>query len=184
LTANPVLPKHRGEPSRLIRRYPFSGVYMVTSVADIRKLLKDKASQCRRADAPLVIAVHNCSAFAKEDDIEKAAFGSLAYNYYEGVSDSVWWSRVPDGYWHPGPPPRGATLSAVMFNERLTPYNVADALPNLWVNPWAEKRIRTRLPIRAYSAYDSGEVYLAAEATASAADLFGLPAGWPGFRRR
>jgi hypothetical protein len=184
LTANPVLPKHRGKPSRLIGRYPFSGVYTVTSVTDIRKLLEDKASQCRGADAPLVIAVHNCSTFAKDDDIEKAAFGSLTYNYYEGVRDSGWWSRAPDGYWHPGPPPRGATLSAVMFNERLTPYNVAEALPNLWINPWAEKRVGTRLPFRAYSAFDSGEAYLAAEGTASAANVFGLPEGWPGFTRR
>ncbi len=184
LTANPVLPDHRGEPGRLIGRYPLSGVYVVTSVSDIRKLLKDKAAQCKGADAPLVIAIHNCSALADDDDIDKATFGSLSINWIDGVADSGWWSRNRDGYWDPGPSAKGATVAAVLFNEQLGPYNVADRLPHLWLNPWAIRPLEASLPFRITTAHDTGEVHIVAEAQRSAGDVLGLAVGWPGFAPR
>lgn len=179
LTAWPVAREHRGKPGRLIGRYPFGGAVMVTSTDDIRKLLKHKASQCRGVDLPFVIAVLNWSTFTHDDDMEEAVYGSTAVQYYEGVRDSARRIRVRDGYWNPGPPPRGADVSAVMFSECLHPYNVADVLPSVWVNPWAKRPLPNGLPLKRHSATDNVRPYVVDEALVSADELFSLPSGWP-----
>ncbi|WP_199253852.1 hypothetical protein [Mycolicibacterium mengxianglii] len=179
LTAVPVMRQHRGEPGRLVGRYPMSGVYIVTSTEDIRKLLKAKATQCRGVNAPLIIAVHNYSTFAHDDDMEEALYGSVAYQYYEDVRDSTQPIRQPNGYWHPGPPARGADVSAVMFSEHLHPYNVADVLPSLWLNPWAARPLSGKMPLQKHTATDNGTPYVAEESEVAADKVFGLPNGWP-----
>lgn len=89
--------------------------------------------------------------------------------------------RNTDGYWHPGPPPRGANISAVLYGEHIRSSRVVAELPTLWLNPWAHKPIKDRLPFETHTARDTGEVFHAAEATISPESVFNLPSDWPGF---
>lgn len=68
-----------------------------------------------------------------------------------------------------------------MFSEHLHVSRVAAELPTLWLNPWAHNPIRGRLPFQTHTAHDTGEVFLAMEATTAPETLFNLPPNWPGF---
>ena len=54
-------------------------------------------------------------------------------------------------------------------------------VPSLWVSPWAARPLPFHLPLETRTAKDNGEVFLAAEATASADTVFELPSDWPVF---
>jgi len=79
------------------------------------------------------------------------------------------------------PPPRGGRVFAVMFSEHLHVSRVAAELPTLWLNSWAHNPIRGRLPFQTHTAHNTGEVFLAMEATTAPETLFNLPPNWPGF---
>ena len=94
----------------------------------------------------------NWTTFGSPDKVDQAVFGSQGISY-----------RLEDGYWHPGPPPRGGRVSAVMFSQHLCASRVLAELPTLWLNPWANKPLLDRLPFATRTAHDTGEVFLAAE---------------------
>lgn len=141
-------------------------------------MIKDKASQCRGVDAPLIVAIANWTTFASAREVEEALFGSRAIKRNEL---SAYMIRARDGYWYPGPPPRGSSISAIMFGEHIHTSQVVGKLPTLWLNPWAHKPILAQLPFETHTAHDTGEVFLLAEASTSPDALFDLPSNWPGF---
>jgi hypothetical protein len=179
LTALPVNPDSRGLDLGRIGIGPGSAAFVVQSVDAIRKLVGKKALQCDGVDAPLIVAVLNWSTLATPRGVEEATFGSTATRYRLHDSASVKKVRETDGYWHPGPPPRGGRVSAVMFSEHLHASRVAAELPTLWLNPWAHKPIADRLPFEMHTAHDTGEVFQAAEVSTSPEVVFGLPPKWP-----
>jgi hypothetical protein len=99
---------------RPISIYRTRSAFVVGSIEDLRKQLKNKASQCAGVDAALVVAVLSCTAFAGTDEMEQALVGTRATEY-QLDQGSMRTYRRRDGYWHPGPPQRGAQISAVMF---------------------------------------------------------------------
>jgi hypothetical protein len=131
LTALPVHPDSRGEFDGRIGIGPASTDWVIRSAEAIRDLLDKKARQCKEVDAPLVVAVLNWATFPTLKEMEHAVFGSTAVRYELHDRDSVRSIRNTDGYWHPGPPPRGSRVSAVIFGERLHPSRVAAELPSL-----------------------------------------------------
>jgi hypothetical protein len=147
LTALPVHPDSRGEFDGRIGIGPASTDWVIKSAEAIRDLLDKKARQCKEVDAPLVVAVLNWATFPTLREMEHAAFGSTAVRYELHDRDSVRSIGNTDGYWHPGPPPRGSRVSAVIFGERLHPSRVAAELPSLWLNPWANIPLDARFPM-------------------------------------
>jgi hypothetical protein len=178
LTALPVHPDARGNDMGRIGFGPGGGAFPIQSVGEIRKMIKDKASQCRGVDAPLIVAIANWTTFASAREVEEALFGSRAIKRNEL---SAYMIRARDGYWYPGPPPRGSSISAIMFGEHIHTSQVVGKLPTLWLNPWAHKPILAQLPFETHTAHDTGEVFLLAEASTSPDALFDLPSNWPGF---
>jgi hypothetical protein len=178
LTAIPVKPEARGHDGGRIGIGPSSGAFQIQSVNEIRAILKDKAKQCRGVDAPLVVAILNWTTFATPREVEDALFGSAAI---QRDSQSANMIRMANGYWHPGPPLRGTSISAVMFGEHLHTSRVTAELPTLWLNPWASRPLTERLPFVTHTAHDTGEVFLAAATSASPDAVFGLAPDWPGF---
>jgi hypothetical protein len=181
LTALPVNPDSRGLDLGRIGIGPGSAAFVVQSVDAIRKLLGKKALQCDGVDAPLIVAVLNWSTFATQREMEWAVFGSTVTKYDLGDRDSVQTVREADGYWHPGPPPRGSRVSAVMLSEHLHVSQVVNELPTLWLNTWATKPLLQLAPFQTRTAHDTGQVFLAAEAAISPQTIFDLPPDWPGF---
>jgi hypothetical protein len=151
---------------------------MVESVDEIRDIVRGKAKQCRGVDAPLIVAILNWTTFATPRDVEEALFGSHAVRRNDHSANMI---RASDGYWHPGPPPRGSSISAIMFGEHIHTSRVVAELPTLWLNPWARNPITRRLPFETHTATTTGEVFLAAEANTSPDAIFDLRRDWPGF---
>jgi hypothetical protein len=180
LSAVPVSPDRRGMAGGHFG--PPSGTFVVSSVEGIRELLVEKASQCRGVDAPLIVAVLNRTTFASLDQVDQAVFGSETISRLHDIeSDQIVRETVrgADGYWRPGPPPRGGQISAVMFGEHLHASRILAGLPTLWLNPWANKPLREPPPFTTRTIRDTGEVFVAMEATTSAEVVFGLPSDWP-----
>ncbi|MDT5054205.1 MAG: hypothetical protein QOF66_2571 [Mycobacterium sp.] len=165
---------------RPISIYRMRSAFVVGSIEDLRKQLKNKASQCAGVDAALVVAVLSCTAFAGTDEMEQALVGTRATEH-QLDQGSMRTYRRRDGYWHPGPPQRGAQISAVMFTEDIRASRIVYDLPSVWVSPRAARPLPFHLPLETRTAKDNGEVFLAAEATASADTVFELPSDWPGF---
>jgi hypothetical protein len=181
LTALPVHPDSRGEVDGRIGIGPASSAWVIKSAQAIRDLLDKKARQCKEVDAPFVVAVLNWASFPTLREMADPAFGSTGVQYELHDSNSVRGIRYTDGYWHPGPPPRGSRVSAVMFAEHLHPSRVVAELPSMWLNPWANDPLHTGFPFETHTAHDTGEVFLAREASTSPDVLFDLPSDWPGF---
>jgi hypothetical protein len=178
LKALPVHPDKRGHDMGRIGIGPGSGAFVIESVDEIRSIVRGKAKQCRGVDAPLIVAILNWTTFATPVEVEEALFGSAAVRHN---GTSAYMIRAEDGYWHPGPPPRGSSISAIMFGEHIHTSRIVAELPSLWLNPWTHKPITYQLPFETHTAYDTGEVLLAMEATTSPELIFELPRNWPGF---
>ncbi|WP_144972154.1 hypothetical protein [Mycobacteroides abscessus] len=177
LTAIPVHPDRRGNDVGRIGLGPAKGPFAVQSVGEIRDILKGKAKQCRAVDAPLIVAILNWSMFARLNEVNRALFGSAVVQSGRDTTQLV---QGTDGYWHPGPPPRGSVVSAVLFGESVSHSRVAAGLPRLWRNPWAQRPLQDDLPFEAHAADpDTGEVVVTAHETIPASTVFGLSAGWP-----
>jgi hypothetical protein len=176
LTALPVHPDTRGKDIGRIGFGPGNSAFPIQSVGEIREILKEKAHQCRGVDAPLVVGILNQTTFATLDLVEQALFGSdvIRHNHH-----SARLMRAEDGYWHPGPPRRGSSISAIMFGQHIGMTRVAVELPTLWLNPWAHMPFENQVRLETHSAYDTGEGFVAAHAGVLPADVFDVLPNWP-----
>ncbi|BBY28130.1 hypothetical protein [Mycolicibacterium sediminis] len=178
----PVRPECRGAGGRLIGAYP-----MVLGVGDdevrLREIVKYKGARYGSPDKPLVIAVLNTSGFTDERDMTEALFGTEAVEYIPGQRDSIRTVRQRDGYWRQGPNNRGTRVAAVLLGQNISPWHITHALPELWLNPWADRPLIDTPPFATRTAHDTGQVYLLREATAPPSAVFGLDPEWPHFDR-
>lgn len=184
LTALPYLPDHRGNDWPRILYGPATSVFGDVSTTGLRKLLHKKSHQCRGVTDPLIVAILGRKMFARNEQVEKALIGSTEMRYrLTENGDSAHFAdyiRNTDGLWHPGPPPKGARVSAVLYAEQFGITQIASRLPTLWVNPWAHRPLPEKeLPFETHTPNDDGEMLQTAEAATSAAAIFSLPTGWP-----
>lgn len=151
LTPLAVSPDRRGKTTGLVGVGPAVSAFPINSVKDIRKALDKKARQCDGiGDDPLVIAVLNRAIFARHREMEEALFGTTAVAYIPDQPSSSCVIRSQDGYWHPGPPPSGSRVAAVIFGESIGITLTGQILPTMWLNPWAAKLFIERLPFTTY----------------------------------
>lgn len=183
LTARPRAPDRRGDGRPLIAIFPIRSAFSVSNVDEFRNLLRDKASQCNGADASVVIAVLSASLFAGIDELAQALYGVVQTEYSADDGAFLRNFRRTDGYWHPGPPPRGSRISGVLFVEAARTSRVVYELPRLWRKPWATYPLHTDLQLEARSATDDGKLFTVVEATTTWEAVFGLPSDWPGLSR-
>ena len=183
LTALPISQVHRGNGPKLLMG-PGVSYWGDTTITSLRKQISKKSSQCRDVRHSLIVAVLNRKAYARPKLVDQALFGSVSLRYslddHLDHAQFAAFVRNADGIWHPGPPTRGARVSAVLFSENLSPAHVAAHLPSLWINPWATTPVPNGLPFEKRTATDSGQVLLQSEATVEAHEVLRLPAGWPG----
>ena len=179
----PVKPERRGERGRLIGAYPAVSASISNETLRLRDLLKFKGGRYGTPDRPLVIAFLNTSGFTEEPEMTEALFGTEAFEYTPGQTDSGRMVRQRDGYWRQGPPKRGSRVSAVLFGQNIYPWRIIGEMPSLWLNPWADKPLNDSLPLRTLTAYDTGHVHQVQDGTMSPEELFELPTDWPGFTR-
>lgn len=178
----PVAPEHRGEEGRLIGFYPMVGGFTNNEMVRHREIIKRKGGHYGLPDKPLVVAVLNTSGFLDESEVAESLFGTKAVDYYQYQPTSIELVRKRDGYWRQGPPKRGSRVSALIDGENIYPWSIVkQGLPKLWLNPWADKPLTHTLPLKTFTAHDTGEVHQLHDSSMSPEELFEVPREWPGF---
>lgn len=154
------------------------GVATIDDVRPLRRNLKRKATHYGELDAPYVIAALCVGTFVEDWDVEGALLGDISY-----VSDprQSGFTRVrnPNGLWYG---PGGAVntrVSAVVTIPKLSAASAAIAEPTVWINPWAKHPLVHEFPWRRKEIAPDGQI-TTHEATTAAAEILGLPPGWPG----
>jgi hypothetical protein len=179
VTAHPIPPEKRDGTGRLLGILPTSGAFFVNDVKVLHDALRDKGARYgKRPNKPLVVALISTTGFTEEEDVTDAVFGRRALQYTEGEPNSAETVRLWNGYWRPGPPVRGARVSAVLFGQRLNPWSVASAYPKLWLNPWGHQQLTVTEPFSTITAPDDSGPIIEVPGPGNAS-MFGLPPQWP-----
>jgi hypothetical protein len=155
---------------------PFVG----TPGDDIREAIKKKANRYGSLDAPYVVAVNSLREFDDEEDTIAALFGSpcVVFRTFDDGRLETFESRNWDGVWVDESGPRKVGLSAVLSAHRLRPWSVGQRRACLIRNPWAERHF----PPYCFGSDSYSPVgnELMKEERKGLAEIFELPAGWPG----
>jgi hypothetical protein len=180
IRAYPVKPEARAdpEPGRLLGTGPVTAGF-VDDEQQLRDTLKHKRGAYGSLDAPFLVAVNCASSFMDDRDVAGALYGSIAYQYEIGVPDSGRPIRQRDGTWIDDSGPRGRRMSAVLTAVQLHPWTAARTVPQLWLNPWAERPLELDWPLNVWRSTDRGEVDVERR-DVSMATLIGLAEDWPG----
>jgi hypothetical protein len=142
-------------------------------------LLKKAGHGYEVGGRPFVIAVLCAGDFVDDQEIAQALLGPIEYRGSMSSNQAVG-EYLPGGLWHEGAGARYTEVSAVLTASNLSPTGVAAVEPCLWLNPAATHPVdTTALPWRRYEIQSNGQM-VEHPATVSAANMFGLPAGWPG----
>lgn len=179
--AHPVLPDCRGMPGRRIGIYPTRPAAFGNDSKKLLKKLKQKGSKYSKLekplDKPLVVAMMTCNSVF-EFDLKSTLFGDVNLVVPRNPAEPVRYEHKFNGYWRPGPDPRGTRMSAVLFGDTMRPWVVADRLPELWLNPWATNPLHHTEPF-ATATVDQHVNLLRTSASITPAELFDLPPAWP-----
>lgn len=180
-TAVPVRPDRRGIYGRLIGSYPTRAVDFSRDVQQLKKTLKDKGSKYSNLDnpldKPLIVALATWNGI-DEPELTDALFGSDVLEIPRNGQGAPRRYRKRNGYWRPGAEPRGARISGVLFGDTMRAWRVASKLPELWINPWPLNAVPPLSPFGTV-AVDGEERFVRADASTTAAELFGLSPDWP-----
>jgi hypothetical protein len=179
LEAFPIKAEARGDPQhRLVGVGPMSGGY-VNDIEMLEKTLRRKFRHYGPLDLPLVVGVLGASSFLERSDVEQALFGRHAIQCQREPPFAYRSIRQRNGVWMGPIGPTGRGVAAILCASQLHPSTCTRVLPVLWMNPWAESPLQSRLPFATASTNDEGGLTYE-EATRSAAEILGLPPEWPG----
>jgi hypothetical protein len=127
---------------------------------------------------PLLLAPLLTAGFTSVGDVVAALFGSEAVRLSVDDADPPRMIRRGDGFWLAGAGPRGTRVSGCLVGDAITPWTAAGRLPRLWVHPAPAHPLPTYFGLPTAQVVD-GEVVLS-EDDQSGAEVFDLPADWPG----
>lgn len=176
----PKSPDARGKPGARPIGVMFYGPHFIDSRTAIRDTICNKAGRYGDLDLAYVVAVNALGESVDLTDIMEALFGKEKYiiNLSQSEPGEPEMTRALDGVWTSTSGPRYRRLSAVLVTVGLSPWNVPRASIRLYHNPWAKlpyaselKRLPQAVPLSGQMKLKDGE---------SLADIFGLPADWPG----
>jgi len=149
---------------------------LITPNVPIKAAVESKAGRYGPLDKPYLIAVCAVEEFAHPDAFVDALFGTLATAVSPRGDHR--WVRNADGAWHGPSGPVNTRVSAVLATERLSPWDVGQRRMRLIHNPWAARPLLDLpLGVDVQQVVDGRLRTLPGQ---SLADIFHLPAGWPG----
>jgi hypothetical protein len=154
---------------------PIAGV--TNDVPMIQRAVTRKGKRYGTPDKPLVVAVLATNGFVNDRDVTASLFGSevVRVNVATGVSTL---DRNRDGVWIGKRGSAGRRISAVLMGVGILPGAVARTLPVLWHHYAPSYELAADLPF-ATARIVNDEVKLT-DAKRAAAEVFDLPAAWPG----
>jgi hypothetical protein len=146
--------------------------------AAVRKALREKGRRYGSLH-PLVVALDLEEFGIETGDIAAALFGRVVNQLSGGTEPRIIGERRDDdGYWS-ARRNAGARVAAVLTVATPRPWNVADLIPRLWINPWAPH------PYAGPRLWDWVTVdphtgqFVEGPSEATTAHLLGLAPGWP-----
>jgi hypothetical protein len=149
--------------------------------AGVRKALERKGARYGSAPPhPLVIALAIEEPGVEDGDIAAALFGRVVTQILdlEQEPTPVRHYRKDDGYWS-GRRNAGSRVSAVLTTRHPRPWSAGTLMPQLWLNPWADRPYDApRLWAATTVDATTGE-FVSSEATVTVAELLNLPSDSP-----
>ena len=138
----------------------------------IRKAITGKSTKYGELNLPYIVAINilDKSEFCDKEDIERALFGISPpheVENYRGKLRGVWWYNGP----------QNRRISAVLITNNLTHCFIAQTVPLVWCNPWAERPLNfddcTFIKLSSFK--NKFEI----TGTINANEIFGLDPNWP-----
>jgi hypothetical protein len=130
---------------------------------------------------PYVIAVNILGKFTNESEIKNALFGNLICNVIfteeSGLPLEYVPYRKPDSLWIKKSSPINTRVSAILFTNKLTPWNIPKAEVCLYHNPWAKIPYSSVLTCFPQMVPQNNK--LVPIDGKSLGDIFKLPLNWP-----
>jgi hypothetical protein len=144
----------------------------------IRDALISKASRYGYPDLPLVIAVNALNEFANHKDAIHALLGSSAVHVAGKDDMKGKWVYEADGLWN-GPKGKQFTrVSAVLYAERLSPWDAANRRMLFVKNPWAKLPVgEIDFGVDIVAINEKGQTHKTQQKALG--EVYGLPDGWP-----
>jgi hypothetical protein len=182
LAALPIERSGPANPNRpMIALYQGSGGYPDGLGREVLPTLKEKSTRYGKLDAPLVIALWVIDRMANPETASLALFDGWAG--FDAGPVKTGWERRPDrkGLWTPGAKRRGraaGVLATSIFDFGYP--SVTRAMPRYWPNAWAEEPLTLELPFATSAVSADQSEVVNSPATIFPAELFELPAEWPG----
>lgn len=105
----------------------------------IKNTLKSKASRYGDLGLPYLVAINSCGLGVSDDNLTAALFGSIAYKIsptHDGKFTGEPY-REDDCLWLKSGKPQNKRMSAVLFFEGVSAWNIATQRALLVKNPWA-----------------------------------------------
>lgn len=177
-SAYPLPLKHRDKGGRLLAAYPVSAGWLDDREAAYQKM-KAKRSKYGDLDKPYVIALLPWAPFFNTEDAVDALFGEIRYSYIENgpVGQEAKRYRLNNGIGQKGGE-QGRGVSAILLGLGFDLWNPIEALPQLWLNPWAKNPIEAdNFPFPVTRLEGDGTLSHSKSRT-SASSVFGLPPDW------
>jgi hypothetical protein len=173
-------PEARGKPG--IRPLGMMGPAEMAWVDDssaLRDAVIEKATHYGDLGRPLVVAVNAVNQHLDMTDVMEALFGKETYTVSVGPESNTepTMSRRPNGAWHNAQGPVNTRVSALLVGSSIIPWSVAAYTPEVYHNPYARYPLAGQLDLLPH--YRPMDGKMIAYPGRSAADLFGLPVGWP-----
>jgi hypothetical protein len=148
----------------------------------IRKAIKEKATKYGNLNLPYLIAINVLSIFSNDDHlIMDALFGKEGFTLYRlptGGSDQKL-TRASNGAFRGPHGPQNTRVSGVIICNELFWGNISKINPVLWHNPWASFPLSQDMWAFPQFVRGPDKTRLELKSGRKAADLFGLPEGWP-----
>lgn len=168
-----------GQPSRS----PIGIFPSRTGYSEVREriadALREKASSYGQLDRPYVIAVLSTGIFSADDeDVLGALFGQWTVALQETADAEVVSStRADNGLWAAS---RNRQVSGVVSATRLMPWSVQTQSPRLWLNHWADWKLKLDLGWLAPTLLNHEAQPELKSAALSPNEFFDLAPDWPG----
>jgi hypothetical protein len=141
-------PEHRGDPEiRPVGMLADGQGDETGDQAALLAALKSKASRYGDLQLPYVIAVletGRLAAIRSEWHRQGALYGSTRVTWRGDGSAQA--TQASDGFWVGPKGPRHRRVSGVLLAASLRPWNVLDVVPELWLNPFAQRPLH-ELPV-------------------------------------
>jgi hypothetical protein len=171
----PKKPQFRSTPGVRPIGMMMDEVYTVNSHVSLREELDGKAKKYKGVVGPLILAVNQFGKVVDQRVEVQALLGDEVISFSLNSKETSF-SRKLNGFWLGPSGPRNRHVSAVLLLRRMTAYSMPTTETQLYLNPWAEKPLKSFLEALPTASDGGGELKF--RVGNRLGDMLGLSASW------